>query len=30
VDDVLRLLLAELYLTAGETTVRTVWSFARP
>ena len=30
VDDVLRLLLAELRLTASETTVRPVWSFARP
>ena len=30
VDDVLRLLLAELRLTGSETTVRPVWSFARP
>jgi hypothetical protein len=30
VDDVLRPLLAELHLTATETTVRPVWSFARP
>ena len=29
-DDVLRLLLAELRLTASEVTVRPVWSFARP
>lgn len=30
VDDVLRLLLADLHLTASETTVLPVWSFARP
>jgi hypothetical protein len=30
VDDVLRPLLAELHLNASETTVRPVWSFARP
>jgi hypothetical protein len=30
IDDVVRLLLAELHLTASETTVRPVWSFARP
>jgi hypothetical protein len=30
VDDVLRPLLADLGLTPGETTVREVWSFARP
>jgi hypothetical protein len=30
VDDVLRPLLAELHLAAGETTVLPVWSFARP
>ncbi|WP_350277589.1 hypothetical protein [Kribbella sp. HUAS MG21] len=30
VDDVLRPLLAELHLKAGETTARPVWSFARP
>src|SRR3954466_8662334 len=30
VDDVLRLLLAELHMTASESTVRPVWSFARP
>jgi hypothetical protein len=30
VDDVLRRLLAELHLTASETTARPVWSFARP
>ncbi|NIK61081.1 hypothetical protein [Kribbella shirazensis] len=29
-DAVLRLLVAELNLTASETTVRPVWSFARP
>ena len=30
VDDVLRPLLAELHLTASETTVLPVWSFAQP
>ncbi len=30
VDDVLRPLLTELHLTASETTVLPVWSFARP
>jgi hypothetical protein len=30
VDDVLRPLLSELHLTASETTVLPVWSFARP
>ncbi|MEO6714330.1 MAG: hypothetical protein ABIM89_12990 [Mycobacteriales bacterium] len=30
IGDVLRLLLAELHLKVSETTVRPVWSFARP